>query len=300
MTEKEILLSLVTKAYNKTETEINNLLYEVDEKGTVTGLKTDAAEQLINLDNSRVKTWKDRNTETIDKAVKEATGKAYGYYEGVIRDKFKLPAEKKGDELIAEMDNVLKQWQSGDGKGKNSKEYLELETRYKDIETKYKEISGKIGTEFIPKTEVERSSRLSMADKQAMNVISSMKLIKPESETIQQNLNKAFLNDLRGRYDDIEMTSDGKIFAFKDGKRIENAHGHAVTLDEIVREVALGYYQEAKQDPRGNAGNGGGGGNSGGANTQLSDIDKALADPNITWEQKAALYKQKQELSLKK
>ena len=300
MTEKDILYSLATKAFNKTETEINNLLYDVDEKGAVTGIKSDAIDQLLSLDNSRVKTWKDNQTATITKAVNEANGKAYGYWENIVRDKLKLPADKKGEELIAEFDNALKQMQTGDGKGKNSKEYLELETKFKDLETQYKDISGKIGTEYIPKTEVERSSRLSLADKHAMNVISSMKLIKPENETIQQNLNKAFLADLRGRYDDIEMTSDGKVFAFKDGKRIENAHGHAVILDEIVKEVALGYYQEAKQQPTGNSGNGSNNNNAGQGTPALADIERELAAPNLPYEKRIELIKKKQELLLKK
>ncbi len=291
MTEAEILLHVFTKISGKTDVELSPIIYEFDAEGKPKGLKPDAAERLLDIEAQRVSAWNKRQGETVTRERDAAAAKAHAEWENRLREKYKLPSDKKGDDLILELDNYMKTLSTTDGKGKNTKEYLELETKYTDLEKKHNEVVGKIGTEYIPKTEVERSSRLGMADKHAMTVLSSMKLVRPEDEKIQQNLNKALLKDLRDRYDDIEITSDGKVFAFKDGKRVENKLGHAVELSEIVHEVALGYYQEAKQGPTGNGGKVDAGG--GGGAVSVTQFDAIINDPNATYEAKMEAHRGK-------
>ena len=296
MNERELLIALSTKLFNKTETELMPVLFDVDDKGEVKGLKADADQQLYNLDALRVKGWKDRETEKLTKLAAEKTAAINAVHEARVKELFGISEPLQGDDLYNKVAEVYKAG-SGDGKGKTTKEYLELEGKYKTTEQKLKEWEQKVATEYVPKTEVERMGRLSQAESYANRVLSSLKLLKDENPIIQQNKVKYFTAELKQRFDDVQQTEDGKLFPLKNGELITNMHNQSVELGEIVKEVALGFWNEEKQPPTGN----GGGSNDGGTGGtgRLAEIDRLLAG-NLDHEQRMALMKEKYALELKK
>ena len=301
MTERELLLAHLTKAYNKTETELAPFLFEQNEKGEITGLKPDAADQLYKLDADRVTSWKTKSTDQLTKLAAEKTAAINAAWEQRLKEGFGITDDLKGDDLFNKTLEVYKSHAAGDGKGKSSKDYLELESRYKTLESK-------IGTEFVPKTDfdkfksdVERQQRLSVAVNQAKQIKAGLKLVIPEDPIIRQTTEKYFDVALMERFDDVEITNDGKIYPLKNGVRIENNNGYAVDFTEIVRETSRQFYQEAKQPPTG----GGGGARagepgSGGGTGRLAEIQNKLADPNLTNAEKFALMKEAETLKLQK
>lgn len=54
---------------------------------------------------------------------------------------------------------------------------------------------------------------------------------------------------------DYEITPEGKIVVMKDGKRVEDQHGHAVDLARLVKQETERRFDLAVQDNKGNAGN---------------------------------------------
>lgn len=298
-TEKELLFNLLTKAYNKPETEVAQMIYNINEKGEVEGIKDEAPELLLNLDANRVKSWKDRQTETITKAVGEAQASVHTRYETQLREITGITDPLKGDDLINAIKERMTAVAGTSGKGKSSAEYLELEAQKKalemEIQTKYIPIEKH--NEYV--NGVERGKRLSVAEREAIQVKSKLPLIYPEQEYIRKNLDNAFIKALNERYDDVELTNDGKIYPLKNGQRIENSNGYAVELSEIVKETALGFYPEAKQQPTGNAGNGSNGNNGSGSNV-IDDIQKKLADPNLPYAERMSLLTQLEAEKLKK
>jgi hypothetical protein len=297
MDEKALLLALSTKIFNKTETELLSMLYDIDEKGEVKGLKADADQQLYNLDAQRVKGWKDRSTESMTKLAAEKTAAINSFHESKIKELFGITEPLQADDLYAKVAEIYKSG-SGDGKGKTTKEYLELEGKFKTTEQKLKEWEQKVAAEYVPKTEVERMGRLSTAESYANRVLSSLKLIKDENAAIQQNKVKYFNAELKQRFDDIQMTEDGKVYPLLKGNRIENMHNQAVELGEIVKEVALGFWMEEKQPPTGNGGGKNDGG--GGGHDRAAEIDRLLTSGTLSYEQEMALRKEKFTLELKK
>jgi hypothetical protein len=293
--EKELLFSLLTKAYNKTEAEITPLLYDTSETGETT-LKTDANEQLLSLDANRVNSWKTKQGEVITKAVGEATAKTHGYWENNLKTKFAIDADVRGEELLIEVENRMKQVSAGDGKGKNSKEYLELEAQKRTLENELK-------TNYVPLKEyekltfnIEKDKRLSVADNVAMTTLNNLKLLGHEDTIIQSNLTEAFRNKLASKFDDIEITEDKKVFPLKGGQRIENNNGYAVELQEIVKEIALGYWREVKQPA---TGNGDGNKSQSQSSASIAEMERKLNDPATSPEERYSLLlliqKQKQQ-----
>lgn len=264
MTEAEVLIAGITKQYNKTEDEAKAIVYEYDEAGAVKGIHPEALNRIYSLDEQRVASWKTRQSDTVTKAVNEAVGKTHGFYETKLKTQFAIDSDLKGEELLTEVENRMKVLASGDGKGKNSKEYLELEGKQAQLIKQLADFDTKIKTDYVPKSEVERASRLSEGDRYASQVVSSLNLLYDEDKTIQQNKMKYFNIELKSRFDDVRPSEDGKkYYVFKDGQRVENASGHAVEYSEIIKEVALGFWPVIKQNTTGNGNNnpntGGGG-----------------------------------------
>ena len=297
MTEKELLIALSTKIFNKTETELMPVLFDIDEKGEVKGLKPDADQQLYNLDAARVKGWKDRETEKLNKLAAEKTAAINAAHESRIKEMFGIAEPLQGDDLYSKVAELSKAG-IGDGKGKTTKEYLELEGKYKTTEQKLKEWEQRVAAEYVPKTEVERMGRLSQAESYANRVLSSLKLLKDENATIQQNKVKYFNTELKQRFDDVQQTEDGKLYPLKNGELITNMHNQSVELGEIVKEVALGFWMEEKQPATGN----GGGSNDGGSGGtgRMAEIDRLLASGSLDYEQEMKLRKERFALELKK
>lgn len=293
MTEKEILLQLVTKAYNKTETEIQEMIYETSEDGSVK-VKDNAHEFLLNLDAGRVNAWKTRQTESMTKLANEKTASINSSWEQLLKEQFAITDDLRGQELVEKIKTIQI---PSDGKGKSTKEYIELESKHqqliKEIESKYIPIEK--FNEF--KNGVEVNHRKNVLRSRANDLRSSMQLIYPENETIKNNLVKAFNEDLLNRFDDAEILEDGKIYPLKGGQRIENSNGYAVEYSEIVREVASGYFQEAKQTPTGNGGNRN---DQEPAKTNIAQLEAKLNDQNLTNAQKLTIMTEIEKLKLQK
>jgi len=289
--EKELLINLATKAYNKTPDEIEALIYAKDDEGNVT-INPQASELLLSLDSNRIQSLKDRQTELITAKVNETTAKINTSWENTIKSKYGITDDVRGEELLTKLDERMTAAAGTDGKGKTSKEYLELEQRYKQLET---DLSQK----YVPKSELEkfvfkteRETRVNSTIEQAEKIRQALPLIYPEDPTIRMNIEKSYIQTLMQKFDDIEQTEDGKIYLKKGGNRIENANGYAVELSEIVAETARGFFSFAKQQPTGNGGNG----NGAAGTNDLALLKQKLSDPNVAWAERVEIHKKIAEL----
>jgi len=298
MDEKQVLISLLTKAYNKTETEIAQMLYDVSADGKAVTLKANATALLYELDAARVNTWKKRNTDSMTQLANEKTAQINAAWEQRIKDGFNIAEDLKGDDLFNKALELHKATATGTGKGKNSAEYIDLESRYNQSQTKIKDLEGRIVKDYIPKTEAERMARLYDADNYANRVLSSLPLIPDEDPLRQQTKMKYFNIELKQRYDDIQRSENGNFYAFKGGKSIENASGHAVELSEIIKEVALGFWPQKKQDPKGNGDPNKIGQTGTGGTGRMAELQAIISDPNKSQAERYAAMKELERLKL--
>jgi hypothetical protein len=65
-----------------------------------------------------------------------------------------------------------------------------------------------------------------------------------------------------GEYE-FEVKEDGKVIALKDGKVVEDAHGHALSFEAIVKQKADAIWDYKQGDSRGGTGNNNDGGGTG-------------------------------------
>jgi hypothetical protein len=263
MTEKELLLQLLTKFYNKTEAEAVELIYSGD------ALSDSAFDNVSTVDAARVAKF---NREKSD-AFKNGEAKAV---ERVNKTAAKTIIEKLGIETDSDiLDEVLetaatqieekiskKVQPMTDEAVKQHPLYIKLEK-----ERVPKADHEKVVNEFTQfKTSIENEKVFSVVDEQAMQHLAKMnpnRDMYKDSPAVLANIEKMFKNSLK----EYEYKSDGNggFIVLKNGERVNDEHGNPKSIETIVKENAPNYFTFLKQPAKGSAGNEEKGGSGGGA-----------------------------------
>lgn len=254
----ELLNVLLQTAYNLPESEVA-ALYKADEDGNATTEFADnAKEMLLRIDAERVAKLSQKvdTTELWNKAAQETEAKVRAKIEKQIRLEFPTvdPEGKlKGDELFkAVKAEQLKQAQYDPEKVKTTQEYRALEELAKQqLEEKDLEVAKRIQdieSNFQKQQQWGEMSKAIRAEFMGMGPV------------LPSDVNKAarqvddFVNSKFNGYE-YQKQDDGRVLIMKAGVRVNNAHGNAMYLSDLVKSIGEQYYDFVKQPPAGNAGN---------------------------------------------
>lgn len=284
MDYKEILRGVLANAYKMADGEVSELLE-----------KTDVAEitnTILEKDKSRIS---DLGKTKFQDGYKKAKGEALTDFEKSLREKYKVSDETlQGESLIETIlaDHVTEATKGIEGKKgaitddeiKKHPLYLKLESdKSKAIADNTKEWEDKLKE---AQKGFEKANIFSTVKDKALSMLSGDNYVFPDDAEIATNQKQWFLNDLKGF--DFE-TADGVTYPIKDGKRIEDAHGHAVTLDEFLKGKLAKSFPIKINNGGANAGNnnnaGANGGSSGsgaiGKPKNIDELSKIVNDTSI-------------------
>lgn len=251
MTPDELLLSFLTKVYNKTEDEVKGIIF--NDKNEV---NENAFETLSGLDTIRVKRLKSESTEKFNNGYSKGKEETASEFEKLLKETFSINDELPFAELLPKVKELstTKSKMSADDVKKHP-EYLALETsRVPKAEHE------KLQTEFETfKKGIERRVKIDKVKEKAILNLDTFNPDYPDVPQIKQNLVNVYLNSF-DNFDDFEF-AENSIIAIKDGKRVEDAHGNPVTFDKLCKETASGYFKFKVTDARSGAGNSNGGSN---------------------------------------
>lgn len=285
MDYKEILRGVLANAYKMADGEVSELLE-----------KTDVAEitnTILEKDKSRIS---DLGKTKFQDGYKKAKGEALTDFEKSLREKYKVSDETlQGESLIETIvtNNVTEATKGNDGKKGTITEdeikkhplYLKLEAdKAKAVADNTKEWEAKL-TEA--QSGFQKANVFSTVKDKALSMLSGDNYVLPEDAEIAENQKSWFLKDLTGF--EYERTDDGNTYPIKDGKRIEDAHGHAVTLDEFLKGKLAKSFPIKINNGGANAGNnnnaGANGGSSGsgaiGKPKNIDELSKIVNDTSI-------------------
>lgn len=252
---KELITAFLAKTLNMAPESVAELLYKKSDDGaTLTEeIQEDALNALLKLDSERVGKLKPDTKTLFDNGYKKAQAEVSEKWEKMIREKFGIEADVTGEDLVmAAHQMASKPPKQADDQVKAHPLYLQLEKKYQaDLEAAKSE-GQKALEEF--KTGVERRNRLSAVQQEARKYLLSRKPVLSSDATKQENQIGLFLQQFEGY--DFEPREDGGFLPMKDGKRIENEHGHPVDLKTLADKVADSYFDFQVQDAKGNGGNG--------------------------------------------
>jgi len=92
---------------------------------------------------------------------------------------------------------------------------------------------------------------------------------------------------------EYQKTNEGTFIPLREGKRIEDAHGHGVTLDDHVKGIAEKFFDFKKADDRSTPPAGGGGSGTSGQYKPKDEAEyaKLMTDRSIPLEDRQAIKK---------
>ncbi|MCB0541907.1 MAG: hypothetical protein KDC70_00230 [Saprospiraceae bacterium] len=271
---KETFLAFLGKTLNINPDRLAEILFKKSDDGTTLTeeLNEGVLDTLVRLDVERVAKLKPDTKPFFDNGYKKAQSEVSEKWEKAIREKFGIADELTGDELLtAAVEKSTKAPKLDDDKVKSHPLFVQLERKAADDLRAAKEEGERALNDY--KTGVERQTRLSSVQADARKILLGRKPVLSSDPVKQENQVNFFLQNLAGY--DFEQMENGWL-PMHDGKRVENAHGHPVTLEELVKNLSDQYFDFQVQDAKGNAGNGNPpGGNGGGARTASPFKNKA-------------------------
>lgn len=257
-----IMLKYFAKQHGISEDAAAELLcISEDGKTDRTKLKPDIAEVLIAKDKERVEGIKkdvDKTAifnEAYDKATKDVRTKT----EKALIKKYGLEDVKAT--TVEEVVEAIVSKATADNKGgklddeavKKHPLYLSLERtkteEVKQLEDKFKDDLAKI------ETEKAREAIFGTVTDKVLTYLDDLKPILPTDGKKAANQRADFAAKFKNyEYQPIEGAKD-EFLILDGGRRMEDGHGNPLTLKTLAENVANDYFEFAKQDDKGNAGN---------------------------------------------
>ncbi|MGG5486261.1 hypothetical protein [Gaetbulibacter sp. PBL-D1] len=263
-------------AYKTSEDDIINILPENEENFD----ETKFLEAFLKLDKDRIEAigqkGKDKFTEGYNKAKKEERVA----FEKEIKDTFDIDEDLIGIDLVKKVVE-LKSETSKKGAGKLSDDEIkshptviklltEKEKAHKDDIQKIKEDNEQV----ILGMKKERV--FGNVSKKALALLDEMNPVLSENPKVANNQRNYLLDRLKG-YDWQPTENDDDYIPLKDGKRVEDAHGHGISFNDLVKGAASDLYDFKQSDKRDTPPGGGSGGGSGSGNHKFKSEDEYAA-----------------------
>ncbi len=249
MDEKQLLMFILTKTYGLTEVELGSRIYDGE------ALKADAGDLLINMDVARVQKIKDNiDTTTIfTEAFNKATKKVKDAFEKQLKETTGFESDLQGVDLVIAWGQSLKSAaEITDEKVKIHPLYLNLENELKE---KYSGDLLQSQNDFKDfKDGIERKSLISDILLKVEEYFIDSKPVLSEDDVRANTQKKTFIAQFENPNWGYEPVGD-KHIVLQDGKRLEDAHGNPVFLDNFVKSLTAKHFDIKVQDDIPGAGN---------------------------------------------
>lgn len=254
MEEQQLILNVFAKYFNKTDTELTELLYDNGEDNTLT-LKDDASAILIDMDAEKVKRIRDESkgdsTKRFDDGYKKANKEVMPKFDKSVKEKYSMDSEKSGVELIDELVSSL----NSDGKItlekiKTNPEFLKLE---KEMNDNFKGQLNELNEKFDEfKNGVEKGKTVSLVKDRAELAFLKLNPVLSEDTARAKKQTEMFLS----RFESFDYKFvDGNIIIENGDSRLEDGHGNPIAFDSFVKTEAENLFDFKVQDPKKAPGN---------------------------------------------
>lgn len=253
----KLLIAFLVKTLNITAETAAELVYKKTDgsEELSTEIKDDALEILLAKDSERIKAVKPNTKEFFDNGFKKAEKEISERWEKSIREQFNVEEDVTGDELLKVAKAKVAKIEIEEDKVKMHPAYLALEKSMKEsLKAKEKEFETRENERLAAEN---RKEVLRNTKESAKKLLDSLNPVLPKTKTVAENHINTFLSKLDGF--DYEEGSEDPIL-LKEGKRVEDSHGHPVRLSAFISNEAPNYFELQVQAPKGNGGNGGDGG----------------------------------------
>ena len=249
-----ILKGLLSKAYKMDDGKIAELFDA--ENATDESI----AAALLAEDTQRVSLLKKQNADNKDsfnQGYAKATKEQRAAFEKEIKEAFELDSDTTGIDLINEV-ITAKAPAGGKGAAEITDDDVKKHTVYQTMERNFKKQLKEANDAHTAKVEelekgFKRNETFYGVREKADAFLAALKPILPKSANVATTIKNQFFNELKGY--DYEQQADGSLIVTKDGKVLEDAHGHTKSFEDVVKGLASNYFEFEANNGGANAGN---------------------------------------------
>lgn len=256
----KLLLALMAKTLNKPESELMSAIFVAEADGTFADdakLKPDALAFLSGADADRVKALGKTERES---GYSRGKSESLTTFETELRDLYGIKEAKTGKELVEAIVEVkaagAKDKKITDDEVKKHPLYISLQDAAKqDKEKAVKEVQDQFEAH---KKGIEKEKVLGRVVTDAKSIIMAGKyILSADAAKAERQLQDLYrdMNEFQFEYQKDATGKERVVLLDKDGKVVNDAHGHPVTFEGKVKELADARWDVQPADPRSGSGN---------------------------------------------
>lgn len=242
----------MSKAYKLDDGTIGEILNaeNADEKSIIS--------KILELDTQRVDKLKTSGGKdgTFQDGYAKAKKEVLSDFEKQLKETFEIESEKTGLDLITEI--LTAKTSEAGKKGQLTDDDVKKHPIYQAAEKAFKKQLADKETEYKTKlTEVESAAKkaqtFSIVKDNALAILEGLNPIYAKNPKVATTIKNQFLNELQGF--EFERQADGSWLVTKDGKVVEDGHGHSKSFEDIIKETSENYFEFQENNGGQNAGN---------------------------------------------
>ena len=223
----------MSKAYKLDDGTIGEILNaeNADEKSVIS--------KILELDTQRVDKLKTSGGKdgTFQDGYAKAKKEVLSDFEKQLKETFETESEKTGLDLITEI--LTAKTSEAGKKGQLTDDDVKKHPIYQAAEKAFKKQLTEKETEYKTKlTEVESAAKkaqtFSSVKDNALAILEGLNPIYAKNPKVATTIKNQFLNELQGF--EFERQADGSWLVTKDGKIVEDGHGHSKSFEDIIKE----------------------------------------------------------------
>lgn len=247
---RETLAEGLGTAYKIQEDDIANILPENEADFKADDFKTFFLEK----DKERVETLGLKGKDKFEQGYSKAKKESLTGFEKEIKEAFNIDEDDLiGIDLVKKVVELNSKKNSSDPSKLTEEQLLKHPSVIALLSKKEQDFTKReteLKTTFEDyKNEFERKETFRDVSKRALAIFNDMNPILSEDANKAENQRKDFVAKLKG----YDFQKDGENYIpLKEGKRLEDAHGHGVSFDDFVKNNANLYYDFKKTDDRSN------------------------------------------------
>ena len=267
MNYEKILKGVLSRAYKMDDGKIAEILKNGEENAN----EDEILSSLLSADTERVAQLKKQNAdnkESFQQGYAKAKKEERQLFEKEIKEALEIESDTTGIDLITEI--ITERTKDAGKKGELTDDDVKKHPVYLNTEKSFKKQIADQKTEYENKltelqTKAQRESTFSVVKENANAILDGLNPILSKNPKVAGTIRNQFLAELQGY--DFEKQADGTWLVTKDGKVLEDGHGHSKSFEDIIKATAENYFDFQENNGGGNAGNqndGGSGGSGGG------------------------------------
>lgn len=247
---EKLLRALLGKGYKMPKTEIDKLLSDdtTDEDGET---------QVIEGDVARIgKLTTPKKGETFQDGYAKAKKEVLTDFEKTLRELYEVDSDATGNELIEAIITA----KAKPGAKEVTEDDVKKHPAYQNAEKAHKAALKAVQTEWETKlnereNQYKKGETFNTVASKALAKLSAMNPAIPTNTKVAANIQRSFLDGLKEFEYDLQDNGN-RIVVMKDGKVVDDGHGHSLDFDKLIEDHAAGFYEFKQNNGGSNGGNG--------------------------------------------